>query len=87
MPGFDPVCHMPHGNPEPWASYLKKKDIYNVNLKNLNRISQNSLFGENIYSLSNSTLHTMTSILTNTKLKNLEIIDSKIRITNKENKN
>ena len=24
MPGFNPVCHLPHGNPEPWASYLKK---------------------------------------------------------------
>ena len=27
MPGFDPVCHLPHGNPEPWASYLEKKGI------------------------------------------------------------
>ena len=25
MSGFDPVCHLPHGNPEPWANFLKKK--------------------------------------------------------------
>ena len=25
MPGFNPVCHLPHGNPEPWANYLKEK--------------------------------------------------------------
>ena len=28
MSGFDPVCHLPYGNPEPWANFLKKKEQY-----------------------------------------------------------
>ena len=43
MNGFDPICHLPHSNPEPWAKYLKKKGYKVENPKKLyeNRSAKN----------------------------------------------
>ena len=33
MEGFDPICHLPEGNPSLWANFLKSKGYDNI--KNL----------------------------------------------------
>ena len=35
MEGFDPVCHLPEGNPIPWANYLNENGFNIKNAKDL----------------------------------------------------
>lgn len=66
--------------------YLKKENLNNLQLQNLNKISNESVFGEKIFSPSNATLYSMTSILTNQLITDLKIVNKEIFINNDKNK-